>query len=356
MRLFYYILILLINSVLYSHAITESNQADILYGNTPDFWGTVENLDEKKDNIKELDRYLDPRYGKNELGLSHFEFSAFIPQKKIISDIFPFFKFHIRGDALAGGEVLNPVFPQIKAYQSITGEGGFGLYRPIKYTDNFEIGSSFGFQFGTGELKTLEMHASDFIEKTPIQKGDLNFVTFNFSFGFTQLMFDHFRSEHTLNGLPTFLNYHVTEQDLKPGWKEKVWKARWNYIGKWFLSTDEYANENGFHLGVLSSFGNFPIPNTSLLPKSWEYVHDRSLTNSFTKMSGVGMFGQVFFDPSSLYFLELQAGTFAGLFGGSGSLRLNWFYLEAGSWGLDTGVRYLIEETRLSYGKIGIVL
>ena len=320
------------------------------YGQSQDFWKTVNQVQEQRGSIVGINEVLRDKYGKPDLVFSSLQ--ALHSYKQDYFESVPLSKiyFGTRAEASAGGEVSNPISPKIIAYGSTLGIASFG-FRSDPAKQGFRL--SLGSFAGLGPEKQLYAEGAEFLEAIPVRNGLLFVAGLDLeAFHQEEYEGDFFVSTYG-RFRPSYFHSTTKAPRTKPHWDNSFFTWRFRLQNEW-LKEIESSLADHVRVGIITSLGQNPIPNLEL-PFAWDYQQRLPLLPNFTSMSGLGGMIRLISEEASPS-LAAYAGLFAKRLGGGLDLQYKSAVLTAASWGIENSLSPSRESTRLWTLSLGLAL
>jgi hypothetical protein len=323
------------------------------YAQSRDFWETVHAIQDQTGNIAEIQKVVHDRYGKPDVGYSYLDAAYSYPHGWFDSETLTHAWIGMRAEALAGGEISNPVFPEIQAYADTVGISFYGLHSdPAALVQGHSYWSVRGL-FGYGPEKRLYAEGPELIGSIPVRSGSLlvggleaNYVNQS-EFGNDFWI--------TTNALirPTYFHSSVESAASFPDEEHSFWTWRWRVQNEWLKQVDTPLSSRT-RFGLLSVAGQTPIP-FSALPVTWDYQQKTQLFPGLGASSGLGGIVRLISDRA-LPNLAAYFGEFGGALGGGVDLQLGPVLLNASSYALENALTTSHDRTRLWQVTAGVSL
>lgn len=323
------------------------------YSQSRDFWETVHAVQEKTGNLTEIQKALNDRYGHPDVAFSYLDASYAYPHGWFDSDAFSHAWIGTRAEALAGGQVSNPIFPEFQAYANSIGIASYGFR---SRGDAMATGSSFWswrVLGGYGPEKRLYAKGPELIESIPVRSGNLLLLG-------TEILFLD-QSEYggdfwiTTNAMirPVYFKSSTPPARSRPDEQRSFTTWRWKIQNEWLKQAETpFASRTRF--GIISVVGQNPVPFTSI-PVSWDYQQKLQLFPGLGSTGGLGGIVR-FLSDNALPNLCFYAGSFGGMLGGGVDLQLGPVLINASTYGLENSLTVTHENTRLWQASIGVAL
>lgn len=321
------------------------------YGQSRDFWQTVQAVQDRTGNLGEIQSVIKDKYGKPDLVYSYLDAAYTYPHEAFDSSFLGLVVVGTRAEALAGGEISNPISPQIEAYANSVGIFSFGLRSMPEPTANSYIDARL--MAGLGPEKKLYAQGAEFIDAIPVRSGTL-------ILGGGEIVFLN-RSSYgedfwiTTDILLRGIYFHSSTPPPKSRPKEEkshvAW--RWKLQNEWLKQTDTFLSSRT-RFGILSVVGQNPQPFLTL-PVSWDYQQKIELYPGLRSISGIGGIIR-FLSESATPNVALYGGYFGGAFGAGVDLQLGSVLLNASTYGIENRLTPAREKTRIWNASLGVAL
>ncbi len=323
------------------------------YSQSRDFWETVHDVQSKTGDLGEIQRLFNDRYGKPDIVFSYLDAAYSYPQDLFESETFSHAWIGTRAEALAGGEVSNPIFPEIQAYANSTGIVSYGFHsRPDAMARGFSFWS-WRVLGAMGPEKRLYAKGPELIEAIPVRSGTL--LAAGTELGFLD------QSEYgddfwvTTNALlrPVYFHSSVPAAPSFPDEERSFVTWRWRMQNEWLKEVKTPLSDKT-RFGIISVAGQTPVPFTSL-PITWDYQQKLQIFPGLGATSGLGGILRLLTD-SGLPNVAIYAGEFGGGLGGGLDLQLGVVILNASTYSLENSLTASHDRTRLWQASIGMAL
>lgn len=323
------------------------------YAQSRDFWETVHDVQDKTGNLTEIQRTLNDRYGRPDILYSYLDASYSYPHSWFESNTLSHAFIGTRAEALAGGQVSNPIFPEIQAYANSTGIASYGFR---SRSDALARGFSFWswrLLAGMGPERRLYAKGPEFIEAIPVRSGTLLLAGTELAF-LDQSEFDgDFWVTSNIFVRPVYFRSSVPAAKSFPDEERSFWTWRWRIQNEWLKQTDSFLSTRT-RFGIISVAGQNPVPFTSL-PITWDYQQKTQLYQGIGASSGIGGILRVLTE-SSLPNLALYGGLFGGAFGAGIDLQLGPVILNGSTYALENSLTTTHDRTRMWQAQLGLAL
>ncbi len=323
----------------------------VSYGQSRDFWHTVQDIQDRTGNLPEIQSILADKYGKPDLVYSSLDAAYAYPHEAFDSRFLGMVVIGTRAEAVAGGEISNPIAPEIQAYASSVGIFSLGLRSVVDSSRTSHIDARL--LAGLGPEKRLYAQGAEFIDAIPVRSGLLllgggeiffiNRSAVGESFWITTdvlLRTVYFRS----NTKPA---RSLPQEDLS------FTTFRWKLQNEWLKETDTFLSSRT-RFGILSVLGQNPLPFLSL-PITWDYQQKLPLYPGLQSIGGIGVIGRLLTE-SAVPNLAVYGGYFGGAAGGGIDLQLGSVVLNASTYGVESLLTPAKEKTRIWNASIGVAL
>jgi hypothetical protein len=323
------------------------------YSQSRDFWETVHEVQNKTGNLTDIQGVFRERYGHPDVAFSYLDAAYAYPHGWFDSDAFSHAWIGTRAEALAGGQVSNPIFPEIQAYANSVGVASYGLR---SRADAMAVGQSFWswrILGGMGPEKRLHAKGPELIEAIPVRSGTLLLLGTELAFlDQTEYGNDFWITSNALVR-PVYFKSSTPPAKSRPDEERSFVTWRWKMQNEW-LKQVETPFSSRTRFGIISVVGQNPVPFTSI-PVSWDYQHKTQLFPGIGSTSGLGGIVRLISDRA-LPNLALYAGDFGGVIGGGIDLQLGPVLLNGSTYGLENALTVTHDNTRLWQATIGVAL
>jgi hypothetical protein len=319
------------------------------YGQSRDFWQTVQSVQDQTGNLSGIEASVRDRFGKPDILHSSLTASYSYPQSQ--GGILGLDQVVIgtKAEALAGGEISNPVNPRIQAYANSTGIAFFGLKSLPQQAASFTT-ADIHLLAGLGPEKRLAAEGAEFIDAIPVRSGTLLLGGADFSLVDRSVMGTDFYVSTNLF-LRAVYFYSTVPQAKSRTEASRLYAYRWRIQNEWTKEIETFLGKRT-QIGIVSVLGQTPLPYL-LLPVTWDYQQRLPLYPGLKSISGIGALGRIL-SPS------LALSGFGGFFGGAvgGGLDLQWgsVVLSVSSFGVESLLTPAREHTRLYQGALTVLL
>lgn len=321
------------------------------YGQSRDFWKTVHDVQNQTGNIGGINNAVAGRYGRPDILYSALEASYSYPHEMFDWDFLGRTSIGTRAEALAGGEISNPISPEIQAYADSVGIFSIGFrsaLNPLRrsYIETRLLG-------GIGPEKRLYAQGAEFIDAIPVRSGTL-------ILGGAEIVF--------LDRAPTGDDFWVTTDVMLRGLyfhsstptpRSRPFEDRefitwhWRLQNEWLKETGTFLSDQT-RFGILTTFGQTPYPFLNL-PYTWDYQQKMQFWPGFGSVSGIGGIIR-FLTPSAVPNFAFYGGYFGRAFGGGIDLQFGSVLLNGSTYGIENNLTPAREHTRLWNLSLGIAL
>jgi len=323
----------------------------LAYGQSRDFWRLVGDIQDRTGNAAEIDALARNRYGRPDVIYSYLDAAYAYPHSHFNWEPFGMLVIGTRAEALAGGEISNPISPEIQAYANATGIASIG-YRSLNAPGRktFWEARLLG---GVGPEKRLYAQGAEFLDTIPVRNGAL------FLGGAFLQMMNHAQPGEdfyvTTDLFVRTVYFHsTTDAPLsKPDEDLSFFTVRWKLQNEWLKEVDTFLSSRT-RLGIISVLGQNPTPFLNL-PVTWDYQQHLKTYPGFRSTSGIGGIAR-FLNDRALPNVALYGGFFGGAFGGGADLQLGPVVLNASTYGLENFLSPSREKTRIWNATLGIAL
>lgn len=323
------------------------------YAQSRDFWQTVHAVQDQTGNIGEIQKVVHDRYGQPDIAYTYLDAAYAYPHGWFDSETFSHAWIGTRAEGLAGGEISNPIFPEIQAYANTVGIASYGLRSgadALMRGRSFWSWRVFG---GWGPEKRLYALGPELIGSIPVRSGSLLLLGTEWNFLDQSEFGDDFWI--TTNALvrPTFFHSSVEPAASFPDEEHKFWTWRWRIQNEW-LKQVETPLSSRTRFGILTVAGQTPIPFSSI-PFTWDYQQKTQLFPGLGASSGLGGIVRILTD-SGVPNIAAYFGEFGGALGGGLDLQLGPVLLNASSYALENSLTTSHDRTRLWQFTAGVSL
>lgn len=323
------------------------------YAQSRDFWKTVQQIQDQTGNIAEIQKVVSDKYGQPDVAYSYLDASYSYEQGLFDSETFSHAWIGTRAEALAGGEISNPIFPEIQAYADTVGITSYGFRSAPDAMARGRSAWTLRALAGLGPEKRLRAEGPELIGSIPVRSGTLMLAGAEVTF----LDQSEFGGDFwiTTNALvrPTFFHSTTQPADSFPDEERSFWTWRWRVQNEW-LKEVETPLASRTRYGLISVIGQTPIPFTSI-PVTWDYQQKTQLFPGIGATGGLGGILRLI-SERSLPNLAVYAGIFGGALGGGVDLQLGPVLLNASSYSLENALTTSHDRTRLFQATAGVSL
>jgi len=334
-------------------ALAADFELGVGYSQSRDFWETVHEVQNQNGNLSDIQRVVDERYGKPDIVFSYLEASYAYEHGWFASETFSHAWIGTRAEALAGGQVSNPIFPEIQAYANSTGIASYGFRsspEALALGRSFWSWRLFG---GLGPEKRLYAKGPELIDSIPVRSGTLLTAGTELQYlGQKEFGGDFWITTNALLR-PTWFSSSVPPARSQPIRQRSFATYRWRLQNEW-LKEVETPLSYRTRFGLISVLGQNPVPFTSI-PFTWDYQQRLQL---FPGLGGTGGLGGILrlTRDNALPNLALYGGHFGGSLGGGIDLQLGPVMLNASTYGLENALTASHDKTRLWQAAVGVAL
>ena len=297
----------------------------LTYGQSRDFWKTVQDIQDRTGNVPEVQSVVQDKYGKPDLLYSQFEATYSFPQETV--SLLPLASFGTRAEAVAGGEISNPISPEIEAYATSMGILSFGL-RSIP-SDDTAYWDVKGYA-GLGPEKKLYAQGAELFESIPIRSGQLFLVGSELGF-YDRWYHEDFLIQTDLQIRPLYF-FSTVDPPRSRTEETTHFSVRWKLQNEW-LKRVETIFSSQTEIGVLSVVGQNPLPFVQL-PFSFDYHQRLELYPGIRSVTGLGGIARLK-NRSALPNFGIYGGYFGGALGGGVDLQVKSLLLSAATFGVE---------------------
>lgn len=297
----------------------------LTYGQSRDFWKTVQDIQDRTGNIPQVQSVIQDKYGKPDLLYSQLEATYSFPQESVT--LLPLASFGTRAEAVAGGEISNPISPEIEAYATSMGILSFGLRsEPSEESAYWDIKAL----AGLGPEKKLYAQGAEFFESIPVRSGQLFLMGAELGY-YDRWYHEDFLIQTDLQIRPLY--FLSTIDPPKSRTEESThFSVRWKLQNEWLKKVDSIFSSQT-EIGILSVVGQNPLPFLSL-PLSFDYHQKLELYPGIRSTTGLGGIARLK-NRSSLPNFGIYGGYFGGALGGGLELQVKSVLLTAATYGVE---------------------
>ena len=323
----------------------------LAYGQSRDFWKTVQAVQDRTGNVSEIQNVMRDKYGRPDLLYSFLDASYSYPHDHFDWDTLGFLVIGTRAEAIAGGEISNPISPEIQAYANTIGifSAGFrSVPSPTRRT--FLELRLLG---GVGPEKRLYAQGAELLDSIPVRSGAL------FLGGLSaQLMDRRAVGEDffiTTDLLLRGVYFHSTVKPARSRPNEDLAFAtlRWRLQNEWLKEIDTFLSSRT-RLGIITVAGQNPLPFLHL-PVTFDYQQKLETYPGLRSTSGVGAIARLLTE-SSLPNVAFYGGYFGGALGGGVDLQLGPVVLNGSTYAIENFLTPAREKTRIWNATLGVAL
>lgn len=321
------------------------------YAQSQDFWRLVQDVQDKRGDIGAINRTLYDKYGKPDLLFSyahaeyayqHDYFSGGLLGQAVIGT---------QIEALAGGEVSNPISPEIQAYLNRAGITSFG-FRSRADSDRETFFELKGLA-GIGTEKRLYAQGAELIDAIPVRTGTLFLAGIQANLLNHTLLEGDFSIATDAMLRPVFFHSTVPVAMSRPNEDRSFAAWRWRLQNEWLKETNTWLG-NRTRFGIVSVLGQDPYPFFAL-PITWDYQQKLKAFPGLGSVSGVGGIMRIL-SENSLPNFAFYAGLFGGAVGGGVDFQLGPVLLNGSTYAVQNFLTPNRERTRLWHASIGVAL
>lgn len=365
------LLILSLSEVLIPNEGSEAFAADsiprtdveFLYGQSPDFWGALIDMQNAEGSIPDLYKALNNRYGTYEEAFSRFRIGMYDipihsgglpPGESMLKRYY----FELSSEALGWVSAEDPVVSEMHAHAVALGIFKLGVSGSLPDSD---VQTSIGIVAGFGDGRRADGASSDFLQNFPMRSEAVQLFGLDLSL----------KKKAILEG---WLGTGFTAQyqgsmfisNLAPTWFANRWKlysyieagqqsSRGEQAGSAWDMFHEPSMKDSFGLHAVA--GPQPLP-IDILPRSWDYIHEPSFFPDLRAMLGAGLHVKVPLtkkeDPyhRKSPHLKFVGGFYGGYWGGGLLLDSKYMQFHLGTWGVGASSTYQWMSQRIGLGSI----
>jgi hypothetical protein len=342
---------LLLSTLLPSAAPAADFDLSLGYGQSRDFWKTVQEVQDRTGNLSEIQSVVKDRYGKPDLGYSYLDAAYSYPHEAFDSSLLGLTMIGTRAEALAGGEISNPISPEIQAYADSVGIFSFGL-RSIPAPDR-ETYLDLRLFAGLGPEKRLYAQGAEFIDAIPVRSGTLILGGSELNFLNRSAVGEDFWITTDIFLRGTYFHSSTPTPKSRPKEDREFITLRWRLQNEWLKQTDTFLSSNT-RFGILSVLGQNPLPFLNL-PTTWDYQQKLELYPGLSSISGIGGIVR-FLTDNSLPNVAFYGGYFGGALGGGVDLQLGPVLLNGSTYGVESLLTPAREKTRIWNASLSVAL
>lgn len=335
------------------HAQAADFDLGLGYSQSRDFWETIHDIQNRTGNLGEIQKVVNERYGRPDVAYSYLEAAYSYPHSWFDSETFSNAWIGTRAEVLAGGEISNPIFPEIQAYANSTGIASYGIR---SRTDAMAHGYSFwGFRLlaGMGPERRLYAKGPELIDAIPVRSGLLLLGGAELSY----LNQSEFGEDFwvTTYGLLRPVYFHSSTEPAKsfPNEQRSFFVLRWRLQNEW-LKQVETSFSRRTRFGLISVLGQTPIPFTSI-PITWDYQQKTQIYPGLGAGAGLGGIVRLI-SENAVPNMAFYAGLFGGALGGGLDLQLGPVILNASTYSLENSLTTSHDRTRMWQATAGVSL
>jgi hypothetical protein len=314
------------------------------YAQSRDFWRTVQAVQDRTGNLPEIQSVVKDKYGRPDVLYSFLD--ASYAQEYFESELLSHYSFGTRAEALGGGEISNPISPEIQAYANSIGILSVGLRGKAELHEGSAL--RIGAMAGLGPEKRLFAQGAEFIEAIPVRSGILMLAGLEGAWLNRSDVGGDFwiTSDFSMRAV----YFHSTTPSAKSRAEDNAFATlRWRLQNEWLK---EWSG--AWHIGIISVLGQNPFPFLTL-PVSWDYQQRLQIFPGISSVSGGGAILRLL--PSqSTPSLALYGGIFGGAIGAGLDLQFGSFLVNASSYALENTLTPAGERTRLWSASVGVAL
>jgi hypothetical protein len=318
----------------------------LAYGQSRDFWKTVQEVQDRTGNISDIQTVVRDKYGKPDLLYSSLDASYAFPQETF--SLLPLGTFGTRAEAIAGGEISNPISPEIDAYATSMGIASLGL-RSLPQEDSAYW--DLKLNLGMGPEKKLYAQGVEFLEAIPTRSGTLFLAGAELGF-FDRWQHEDFQIQTDLQVRPTYFTSTTDSAKSRPE-KSSHFALRWKLQNEWLKRVDTFLSSRT-QLGLLTVAGQNPLPFLQL-PYTFDYHQRLRLYPGLRSTSGIGGIARLQ-SRTAMPNLGIYAGYFGGALGGGLDFQLGSVILSAATYGVENLIFPAREKSRIWTASIGASL
>lgn len=321
------------------------------YTQSRDFWRTVQDIQDQTGNLAKIQSIINTKYGKPDILYSFLDANYSYNHGWFDSKMFEKIVIGTRAEALVGGEISNPISPEIQAYANSAGIFYYGFRSDPKILEDYYLDTRL--LGGIGSEKRLYAQGAEFIDAIPVRNGTL------FLGGLQTNYINQFNMGNdfwvTSNILLRGVYFHSTTPKARSNPNEitSFPVLRWHIQNEWLKETNSFLSNNT-RLGLVFVVGQNPYPSLPL-PVTFDYQQKLKI---FPGLSSVGGLGGIirFLSKSSTPNFSVQGGYYGGAFGGGVDLQIDSFLLTASTYGIENLITPARDKTRVWSLSAGLSL
>lgn len=318
------------------------------YGQSRDFWQTVQDVQDRTGNLGDIQSVVRDKYGKPDILYSFLDASYAYPNERF--KYMDHYLIGTRAEALAGGEISNPISPEIQAYQNTTGIFSLGLRSGAELWPFALDARLLG---GMGPEKRLYAQGAEFIDSIPVRKGTLMLLGTEGSFFHGKDVGGDFFITTDALVRPIYFHSTVDNSPSRPEESTSFFTIRWKLQNEWTKEVATPLSERT-RVGVISVLGQNPLPFLQF-PITWDYQQKLSIYPGLGSVSGIGGIVRTM-TKDSLPNIAFYLGYFGGAVGSGFDLQLNKVMVNLSTYGVENMLTPAREKTRLWNASIGVSL
>lgn len=342
---------LLLLSLFSASAQAAGFDLSLAYGQSRDFWQTVQDVQDRTGNLTEIQTVVKDRYGRPDIIYSYLDAAYTYPHEAFDSSFLGLTVIGTRAEALAGGEISNPISPEIQAYANSVGIFSFGLRSMADPSSRSYIDARL--MAGLGPEKRIFAQGAEFIDAIPVRSGTLILGGGEILFLNRSAVGDDFWVTTDLLLRGTYFHSSTPTPKSRPLESRTHVAWRWKIQNEWLKETDTFLSRRT-RFGILTVLGQTPQPFLNL-PVTWDYQQRIELYPGLRSVSGIGGIVRLLSDRA-LPNLALYGGYFGGAFGAGIDLQLGAVLLNGSTYGIENNLTPAREKTRLWNVSLGIAL
>lgn len=324
------------------------------YGQSRDFWKTVQDVQDRTGNLTEIQNVVRDRYGRPDILYSTLEAAYAYPHDYDWFDTSAtgYTIIGTKAEALAGGIISNPISPEIEAYANYAGIFSFGLHSKPELLIRGNYFSLRGL-LGVGHEKRLYAQGAEFIEAIPVRTGTLLLGGAELNFLDRSIVGEDFfiTTDMMLRGVYFYSSVDPAKSRPNEDFSFVAW--RWKLQNEWLKEVDTFLSSST-RLGIITTLGQSPFPFLSL-PITWDYQQKLKLFPGLGSVSGIGGIAR-FLTASALPNFSIYGGVFGGALGAGVDLQFGSLLLNGSTYGVENLFTPTKERTRLWSVSLGVTL
>jgi hypothetical protein len=323
------------------------------YAQSADFWKVVQQIQDQTGNLGPILKLVNDQYGQPDVGFTYLEAGYSYPQEWLPSEALSHAWITTKAEALAGGEISNPILPIVQAYANTTGIVSYGLRSAPEAKAAGHCLWGIRVLGGLGPEKRLYAQGPEFLDTIPVRSGTLALAGAEVSFlDQSELGGDFWITTNALVR-PVYFHSSVDPSPDLPDEPTSFMTWHWQLENEWLKEVPTSLSPHT-RIGIITTLGQTPIPFTSV-PITWDYQQKTQLFPGLGAISGIGGILRIVSENSSLG-LATYLGEFGGGFGGGVNAQLGPILLNGSSYTLENDLTTSHDKTRLYQVTAGVSL